>query len=450
MSRAAEGAFEVIVLGAGISGLVSASVLLDQGHRRVLVVDEYDHVGGNHIDHAFGPYTFDIGSLIFQDDSPLLRHFPELLPHYVAIRPSWERLNPQGRVTAYPFSVRDDLLAAGVVEWFRIAASLTVARLRRRPLRNARDFARYWLGARLLYRSGLESYMERMFGRPAAEIDLELAEKRMLWVAGQASLGNLARQLIGLVRPRPTTRPTNRQLARPPGGFGQLYRPAVQRLENEGVTFRLGSQLEGLRRADGGFELVVDGVTLAANRLVSTIPLDRTLELIGSPAPVSLPTVTLVSLFYSFVGRRGFRASVLYNFSHRGAWKRLTVHSDFYGVAESREYFTVEVIGDRVGCSSEQADQDFRAHTAQNGLLAGDLRLEGSSVLPHAYPIYTDGAGERAARAVATLKELGIESLGRQGAFQYQPTARVSTLEVETGLTQVSRATPVATPSRSV
>src|SRR5262249_21963190 len=77
--------FDAIVLGAGISGLVATSILLQQGCRRILVADQYGHVGGNHIDVAVGGYTFDVGSLIFQDDSPLLKHFPELLPHYVPI-----------------------------------------------------------------------------------------------------------------------------------------------------------------------------------------------------------------------------------------------------------------------------------------------------------------------------------------------------------------------------
>ena len=73
-------AYDVIVLGAGISGLVSASVLLKNGYRNVLVVEEYAHIGGNHIDCRIGEYTFDIGSFIFQDDLPLLAHLPEFCP----------------------------------------------------------------------------------------------------------------------------------------------------------------------------------------------------------------------------------------------------------------------------------------------------------------------------------------------------------------------------------
>ena len=134
-------AFEVIVLGAGISGLVSASVLLKQGYQRVLVVDEYNHIGGNHIDCRIGDYTFDIGSFIFQDDSPLLAHLPEILPLYVPINPTWGRLNPQGVVTEYPISIRDDILSAGPVEWLRMMLSVLSARVFRRRLRRGARLA---------------------------------------------------------------------------------------------------------------------------------------------------------------------------------------------------------------------------------------------------------------------------------------------------------------------
>lgn len=432
--------FDAIVLGAGISGLVSASILLEQGNDRVLVVDEYDHVGGNHIDRSHGPYTFDIGSLIFQDDSPLLRHFPELLPRYVPISPTWSRLNPQGKVTTYPFSVRDDLLAAGALECARILGSAVWSRARRRPLRHAADFGRYWIGPRLMQRSGLESYMERFFGLPADQIDLTFAEQRMGWISDHASVRHLGRRILGLVRRQVPDRPTNRQLARSKEGFGFLYRPATDRLEAAGVTFRLGTRLLRLARTADGFRLTTDdGHIIDARRVISTIPLDRVLDVCGIRRDRSLPTVTLVSLLYSFAGRRGFGSSVLYNFSHQGAWKRLTVYSEFYGPAEGRGYFAVEVIGDSVGCSVDQAARDFRSHTAQNGLMEGDLRLEGSHVLTQAYPIYTDGASERATQAIAALRDFGIESFGRQGGFQYQPTARVSTLEAEAALDQTVR-----------
>jgi hypothetical protein len=175
---------------------------------------------------------------------------------------------------------------------------------------------------------------------------------------------------------------------------------------------------------------------VAARRVVSTIPLDRIQKLCGMSSDAGLMTVTLISLFFSFSGDRGFEQSILYNFSHTGAWKRLTVYSDLYGKSGGREYFTAEVNADHVSGSVETAEQDFRRHVAENGLFVGDLRLEGSHIVSNAYPVYTDKADERAAKVIAALRALGVESIGRQGGFDYQPTARVTALKAEAALSR--------------
>jgi protoporphyrinogen oxidase len=424
---------DAVVLGAGITGLVSASILVEQGLSRILVVDEYGHIGGNHIDLTVGPYTFDIGSLIFQDDSPLLAHFPELLPNYEPIWPTWAKLNPQGVITRYPFSMTDDFLSAGLIGCSRMLFSVALARIRRRKLNSAGDFAEHWLGPRFLHRSGLDSYMERFCGLPIHRIDLKFAEKRMGWISEHARLIEQARRFAASRR-APLNKIINRQLARPRSGFAALYQPAVTKLEQRGVTFVLKAELTRLRRVDSMFELQLGDRQIRAPRVISTIPIDRALELCGLSAGSRLPSVTLITLLFTYSGRRGFAESVLYNFSHEGAWKRLTIYSDFYGKVEDREYFAVEVIADRVDQDVQRAVADFRAHTHANALFKGDLQLVGSHLLPSAYPIYTDGSADRADAAIAQLRGFGLESFGRQGGFQYQPTARVSTLEAEAAL----------------
>lgn len=439
MERDPSVAAEIVILGAGISGLVGASVLLAQGFRSIVVVDEYPHVGGNHIDAHIGDYTFDIGSLIFQDDSPLLDHFPQLLSLYVPVEPKWSRLNPQGVVTEYPFSLRDDFAAAGVLEMARMAASAVAGRLDRRRMSSAHDFARRALGARFLERSGLEHYMERFYGCPIEEIELAFAESRMAWVRDQTRPLAVAERLRRALLSLPPPPPDNIQLVRPRAGFAALYEPVVRDLTARGVSFHLGASLHKIRKADGRFEVVSDAGVLTADRVVSTIPVHRTMALIGLTPP-PLPTVTLVSLFYSFSGRRGFDDPIVYNFTREARWKRLTAYSDFYGRVHDREYFTVEVVGgaDDV-VRPEDADQEFRAHAASHEIFVGDLRLEGHDVLEQAYPVYVRGSGDRAAAARSRLAREGIDSFGRQGAFEYQPTARASTLSAESALGSARR-----------
>ncbi|MGV1760049.1 NAD(P)-binding protein [Rhizobium sp. A22-96] len=422
--------FDAIVLGAGISGLVSASVLLRDGLRRVLIVDEYDHIGGNHIDWSCGGYTFDIGSLIFQDDSPLLAHFPELLPLYIPIEPRWARLNPQGMITTYPISVRDDVFGAGIAETIRIFASVIYARLFQRNMRNAREFARYWIGSRLLYRSGLESYMKRFYGIATDGIDIDLARKRMLWISEHASIRNL----IGRALKRKQQGPTNRQMARPKQGFQFLYSAAAERLKRNGAEFQLAADMQAIDKVGGQFQLQLKDRIVTSDRIISTIPIHMAERLCRRDSGRKLETITLIGLYFSFAGDRGFSQSIIYNFSHQGAWKRLTMYSDFYGLVDGREYFTAEVIGNHVGGSTERAERDFRDHVHTNGLFRGDLRLEGSHVLDEAYPIYSKGAALHAAEAIRQLRDFGLESLGRQGGFNYQPTARASTVEAEAAL----------------
>lgn len=421
---------DAIVLGAGVTGLVSASVLAQQGCRRILVVDEYDHIGGNHIDWSSGDCTFDVGSFIFQDDSPLLRHFPELLEHYVPIDPTWGRLNPQRMVTAYPISIRDDILAAGPYGVLQILMSAAYSRVFQRRIGNAREYARYWIGQTLLHRSGLDAYMARFYGIAPDKIDVKLAEKRMRWIGEHASL----RSLLGKVFRRKHHAATNRQLARPRSGFAALYNAARKNLESRGVTFALSANLQRLERRNQLHVLTLGDREITAGRVVSTIPIERICEVTGFQLPARLESIRLISLFYSFEGKRGFDQSVLYNFSHAGAWKRITVYSDFYGPAAGREYFAAEVIAHHVGNSVEKAAEDFSSHVRANALFAGDLRLEGSFTLDNAYPIYSRGAAERAAEAVEVLKSIGVESFGRQGGFDYQPTARVSTIVAEAAL----------------
>ena len=58
--------YGAIILGAGVSGLVAASVLLNQQYRRILVANTYSRLGGNHIDWSKGDYTFDVGRMARQ------------------------------------------------------------------------------------------------------------------------------------------------------------------------------------------------------------------------------------------------------------------------------------------------------------------------------------------------------------------------------------------------
>jgi protoporphyrinogen oxidase len=426
--------FDAVVLGAGISGLVAAKILHRDGYRRVLIIDEYNWVGGNHISRDFGPFTFDIGTLIFQDDSPLMKYFPELLPLYHPIDWSISRVTPDEVVRDYPISMKEEVYGAGPRELLRVFGSIAWNRLRSRRITNADEYARYWMGSRLFERSGLANYIERFYGVHASVLDLAFAEKRMGWLANTASVRKRVAKLLG----RKESWTTNQSYVRPPSGFGELYAAARATLEREGAMFALGEKLQSIGHKNEMTRVVTDKLDVVSRRLVSTIPVDRAYGLCGLGDLAPLPFSKLISLFFSFVGERKFQSSILYNFSHRGDWKRLTMFSHFFGPAAGCEYFGVEVTTNDSGPDLvARVAAAFEADVAAKHLFEGTLTFVGSNELEHAYPVYVQGAIERADAMMAALRAFGVESMGRQGGFDYLPTARQVTLVVEEKMAEI-------------
>jgi protoporphyrinogen oxidase len=413
--------FDAIVLGAGISGLVSAYLLADRG-KKVLLLDDYAEPGGNHISREIGGMSFDIGCFFFHENSAFFRHFPQLLPLYQPAEAQVVKVRPDGEISCYPFDLKRDLLSLPLVRRVRIALSLMRARLTVNPKGNALDFVTYSIGTEFGNASGLIPYLRRFYSAEPALIEGSFARKRMGWVARNATLKGVLQTLR-----RRSVDEKHACFVRPKGGFHEIYSKVADMLREKGVVVQLAAAVQAIAQGgDGSMTVACASGSVCAAELFSTVPLATALRCCGLPVPSGLKSATLISLFYSFIGKRGFNGNVLYNFHDRGLWKRVTVHSDFYGDVKGRAYFSVEFTVTGEPLSLDQYDRDFRADTASKRLFEGDLALEGTHVLDHAYPVYLQGATATADRAVADLAKFGVKSFGRQGGFDYQPTADVS------------------------
>jgi protoporphyrinogen oxidase len=409
--------FDFAILGAGVSGMSAANTISDASS--VVMIDEYAGMGGNHKSRTIGPYTFDIGSFVFKGSDELFKAFPELEKLCVPTPVNVQRIAPGGHVEKYPYSPRTELFRDGYVSGIGSLASVLISKIKYQKKSNAADYAKYYMGERIFKDSGLELYIERLLGSKAGEIEIEFAKRRMTWIARAGSIRQRARNLK-IVAPTAGV-----QLVRPAQGFDKLYAPVKTALEKRGVQVLLGERIESVTRIDGVFHIRTNHRSIQARRIISTIPIQHAAPLFGALTEIEpLQNVDLVSLYFSFEGKRGFRDQILQNFADRGRWKRLTMHSDFYGTAQGREYFSVEVPAGDV--SIDEIEADFRDSIASVGLFQGDLKLEGHDVTRFAYPVYRRGATATVARLVAELKALGVESLGRQGRFDYLPTGALT------------------------
>jgi hypothetical protein len=248
----------------------------------------------------------------------------------------------------------------------------------------------------------------------------------MGWISEKAAFRNLFKELCKSNK----NRPRSQELVRPSTGFVTIYELARRSLEQGGAVFVLGEPIERITKIGSGFELITNSRIFHTKRVVGTIPLRSLLFLCGFDDVPKLKSVDLVSLFFSFKGDRGFQDNILYNFANTGRWKRLTMFSDYYGRANSSEYFCVEV-------NKQEMDEidklviDFLQTARKFCLFKGNCRLEGFEVTKNAYPVYTTGASEAAQGAIAKLRLFGIQAYGRQGGFDYLPTTSATTLVVQ-------------------
>ena len=416
---------DIVILGAGPAGLTAADISLAQG-RTPLCLETFTHVGGNHRSRTIGPYTFDIGSIVFYADFPMFSRFPGVRDLCVPFPHTFERLAPSRRVRAYPLESRE-IFEGGPVEVLRNVTSLALGRLNPRRAASAEDFCVRALGRRLYQQLGLQTYLDRFYGVSGANLELRFAEQRMQPIA-EATRFKAMLDRVGRAFAKRRGAAADRHhhtdgLARPRDGFETMYGAAQSILADRGASFRFGVNLHAIEKRDQGFVVRTAGGDIECRDVISTIPVADTLRLIGAPAEADLKSSDLLTLYVSFGGEPGFGAPILYNFNPAGAWKRLTMHSAVYGCADGRHYFSIEIPAmqaDPIRAEAEFAA--FVAHVASANLFRGDLRLEGAEVTRAAYPTYTMGSGAARTRALANIENFGLTAVGRQGRFDYLPT----------------------------
>ena len=415
-----------VVLGAGVSGLTAAYVLSKEGWT-VRVIDTYPTAGGNHISLNTGGYSFDVGSIFFWADNPQFQMFPEVLKVCTPSRLTIERLAPEGPVRRYPID-REDFSSGGIWGLIRIFASLALSRLRVLNPRNADEYSDYYVGRYLKEKSGLKYFLQRFYDIPAEKISIDFTRARMDWMRQNGSVREQATKLARrILKPKSSKRsPEAQVLNRPFEGFPVYYKAMSDQLRAEGVDFMFDQSIEKIVRNDAAFEVTLGDQSIRADRLISTLPVNTSLRLCGLPERPQLKSSRLVTLCCSFAGKRGFTSVVLYNFDRLGVWKRLTMHSDYYGRRHDREFMCVECIATTSQVSAEDMFAEFRQQTSDRGVFVGDLKLEAVLELDHAYPIYEHGAEAARSEALEALYAFGVESLGRQGKFDYIPHSTIA------------------------
>jgi protoporphyrinogen oxidase len=413
----------IVVLGGGVAGLAAADRLCRAGWH-VRVIERAQSAGGTHRARHFGPYTFDVGSMFYEQDALLFGLAPEVRSTCPRVMRVQRRITPDGSVRRYPFDPCE-LRNRPLAERTRSILDLAWSRLTVRRDGTLDAIARQRLGGTLFEATGLASYIARFHHVPASEIDEAFFFHRMAFVERSTRLGVLARMVLHALRSggAPAARSQRPLHVRPREGFEPMFEPIVARLRVAGVEFHFGEELVSIQRQDSGFLVATATDSFAAAGVVSTIPVEILHRaMFGSTS--GLVSLAMTTLFVSARRLDAALGNVLFNFHGTGRWKRATIYSRIYPTpAVAREFLAVEITIPPGGQHEPQeAFEDFRLHLTRLGL-AEDLILEGHDRVDNCYPLYSPGSAAAVGQVLQLIAASGVVLAGRQGRFEYLPTS---------------------------
>lgn len=250
----------VIVLGGGIAGLAAAAALADAG-RKVIVLEGGDRLGGMHRSVDIGPYTFDVGSIFYEETARLLylaEGLRELCPPADRVQ---RRLTPDGQVMHYPFDPGD------ILKWprrqqFRAVASLLLARLISRRDGTLEGVCVSQLGRVLFEETGLRNYTTQFNGVTPDQIDEEFYFDRMKFVHAAARPGKAIRSALRAIMGKPyRSKPKVPLRIRPRDGYGPMFELVAADLRARGVEILTGAALRSISGDPGALSVTTEAGT---------------------------------------------------------------------------------------------------------------------------------------------------------------------------------------------
>ena len=421
----------VLVLGGGPAGL-TAGYLLAKRRQPVTVLEAADQVGGLAMTVERDGYRFDLGGhRFFTKNREVDKLWHEIMGQEFLRRPRMSRIYWNGKYLDYPLNGKDVVRKLGPVELTRSFGSYLAATMR---AKGDEETFEEWVSNRFgrrLFNLFFKSYTEKVWGVPTTEIRAEWAAQRIkglsFWSAARdAFFGDGDQKVKSLIK----------EFNYPRYGPGQMWEEMTDRIRSLGGEVLLESPVEALHLEDGRIaEVVVNGETMEAENVISSLPLRNAVGLVDPSAPEEVTvaarglryrdflTVALVlegeDLFpdnWIYIHVPEVKVGRIQNFRSWSPW----MVPDPSKASVGLEYFCFQ--GDDLWDATDEELVELATSEIHQLGLADRSKVERGFVtrVPLAYPMYDADYKERVATIRAWLDTFSnLQQVGRNGLHRY-------------------------------
>lgn len=430
---------EVVVIGAGPAGLTAAFQLHKYGVAST-VLEATDEIGGISRTAMRDGWRFDIGGhRFFTKVQPVEDLWHEILPDSdFLMRPRKSRIFYDGKYFDYPIRAVNALKNLGPVEAVRCVGSYASAQIR--PPKDQTNYEG-WLVARFgwrLYRTFFETYTEKLWGVPVADMPADWAAQRVKGL----SLGNAIVNALLPKRNQKDITSLIEEFQYPKYGPGMMWQVCRDKITDQGSNVITDHSVVRIAHAEGR-ATTVDArdssgqiESYPADEVISSMPISELLEAMDPPVPDEVAAAAadlryrdylIVALVlpehlvtfddnWIYIHDPAVRTMRIQNF---GSWSPYMVKEGFNTLGLE---YTVWEGDDEWNMADVDLIDRAKGELEKLGLARAGQVTEGYVVRqPKAYPIYDDRyrANVEVLRGWLAENTSNVHPVGRNGMFRY-------------------------------
>ena len=413
---------DVVIVGAGLTGLSAAYHLEQQGVRDILICEQEERPGGLLRSHTDQGYTFDYTGHFLHISNPAFRHFID----DCAGLSFFESIERKSAIFMHdvhvPYPIQMHLYGLPAEVIYECVMGYLQRSSRKKKIDSFYDWALFYFGSGFV-KHFFDPYNARLLSWPIKKLHAG-------WTGRFVPQTTVQQVVRGALVPADAAGVGyNSSFLYPQrGGIEVLIKGLLSRITSPVYTATKVVKIDQQKKC----VYCADGKSYTYRHLITTAPLDTTVQaLTRSPHDAfagvarQLWCSSLININIGYARQTAqpyhwvYFPQPTYAFYRLGVWNNISKHLAPAGTSSAYVELSYQPRKTKRSAMQGACEQAILQATSYLGLAAQDIVSQVTLELPHAYVTYTPWRARHLAGVLNALKEHDIYSVGRFGEWKY-------------------------------